>query len=285
MPIVGGILIDNWLPYSLISHHNRSVASQPDRFEEYGLSPQQITYTSESDISIRGWFIPGDADAAHGKKTVIILHGLGATRQDMLEFGLLFQQKGYNLALIDLRSHGESGGAFFTYGYHEWKDVVGLLDWLDTHQPMAVEDVTLIGVSVGGAVAIPAAANDDRIDRLITIATFADLEETIQAQSAWLPNAWRNRGINRAESLAKFDVALTSPAQTIQQVDVPVLIVHGEADGYIPFENGQQLYAAANPPKTLYSIPGADHADVLYYDTAGLHEAILTFDSIYQLPE
>ena len=284
--IVGAIaiaaLIDHWLPYALVSHHNRAVDPHPQIFDTYGVSAQTITFEtptfhplidSEETVQIQGWFIPG----AMPNRTVIILHGLGAARHHMLTFGLPLQQAGYNLAVMDLRSHGESGGEFFTYGYHEWQDVVGLLDWLERQVPEAVEDVTLIGVSVGGAIAIPAAAHDDRIDQLITISTLADLGPTITAQTPLLPDGWRERAIAKAERLAKFEVEATTPNQSIQDVDVPVLIIHGDADGYIPFVNGQDLYKAANPPKQFYTMMGADHADILSYDLPQLHQVILDF--------
>ena len=275
-------LIDNWLPYALLSHHNRAVDPHPQIFDTYGVSAQPIAFEtptfhplidSEETIQIQGWFIPGEM----ANRTVIILHGLGAARHHMLKFGLPLQQAGYNLVLIDLRSHGESGGEFFTYGYHEWQDVVGLLDWLEQEVPEAVQEVTLIGVSVGGAIAIPATAHDARIDRLITISTFADLGLTIKAQTPLLPDGWRERAIAKAERLAQFEVNATAPSQSIQDVDVPVLIIHGDADGYIPFVNGQDLYKAANHPKQFYSMMGADHADILSHAPSQLHQVILDF--------
>ncbi|NET09216.1 MAG: alpha/beta hydrolase [Symploca sp. SIO2B6] len=283
--IVGAIaivtLIDHWLPYALLSHHNRAVEADPQIFDVYGISAQTITFEtptyslaeSEETIQINGWLIPNEMS----DRTVIILHGLGATRQDMLEFGLPLQKVGYNLVLIDLRSHGESGGKFFTYGYHEWQDVVSLLDWLEQQAPKAVEDVTLIGVSAGGAIAIPATARDSRIDRLITLSTFAELGETINTQTPLLPDRWRRRAIAKAERLAKFEVDATIPRQTIQRVNVPVLIIHGDVDGYIPFENGQKLYEAAKQPKFFHRSVGADHADILSQNSTQLNQVILDF--------
>jgi fermentation-respiration switch protein FrsA (DUF1100 family) len=42
---------------------------------------------------------------------------------------------------------------------------------------------------------------------------------------------------------------------------VPLLIVHGDQDGYFPVEHAQRLYAAAQEPKELWIIPGFGHAE------------------------
>jgi fermentation-respiration switch protein FrsA (DUF1100 family) len=47
----------------------------------------------------------------------------------------------------------------------------------------------------------------------------------------------------------------------IDQVKVPVLIVHGSDDEIIPVDMGRRLFAAANSPKDLYIIPGSHHND------------------------
>ena len=113
--------------------------------------------------------------------------------------------------MIDLRGHGESGGQYFTFGYHEWQDVSGLLNYLEARQDGSATDVTLIGISAGGAVAVSAAARDPRIKRLVTIVSFADLGETIQQQVPWLPEFWRIRAIQEAERIGQFKVKATSP--------------------------------------------------------------------------
>ncbi|MOA47555.1 Alpha/beta hydrolase family protein [compost metagenome] len=45
----------------------------------------------------------------------------------------------------------------------------------------------------------------------------------------------------------------------IDQVGMPVLLVHGQDDRYVPPRFSQQLYEAAQQPKTLLLVPGASH--------------------------
>jgi uncharacterized protein len=275
--LLGAIAFDNWLPYALLSHHKYAVMAHPPILDQYGAKAETFTFTSRDRVAvdrveISGWFIPAKTPS---KRTMIILHTRGGNRQDPLEFGLPLWRSGFNLAVIDLRGHGDSGGQYFTFGYHEGQDVSGLLDYLATRQ--AATDVTLVGISAGGAVAIAAAAQEPRIQRLVTIGAFADLGETIQQQVPWLPAWWRWRAIQTAERIGQFEVKATSPVQAIQTLKCPVLIVHGAEDTYIPIANGQQLFAAAPLPKEFYPIAGASHENMLQRGGAALQQKIIDF--------
>ncbi len=287
------VLVDNWLPYALLSHHNRSVDLQLRPAEE------EMSIIAADGTVTQGWLIPAEQggqaekdDSAAGSTvgnptTLILLHGLGANRQDYLDFGLELQKgaadRGIPLAIaaMDLRSHGESGGEYFSYGYHEAQDITALIDELEaknvspeSHGSMRY---AILGISVGGAVATAAVANDDRITALITIGTFADLAATAETQTKLLPDFWRDRVLRRAEAIAQFDITEAATAHSMAQVQVPVLIAHGSQDGYIPFTNAEQLYGVANEPKQLYPIADADHADMISTGGEALQGEILQF--------
>ena len=68
---------------------------------------------------------------------------------------------------------------------------------------------------------------------------------------------------NRLDSLAK-----------IRDYHGPLLLSHGDRDRVIPFEHGQQLFAAANEPKRFVTIPGSDHNDP---QTPEYYQALDTF--------
>ncbi len=172
---------------------------------------------------------------------MILLHTLGGNRVDLLEFAEPIWRAGFNVVLLDLRSHGMSEGKYFTYGFNEWQDISAAIDVVNAKQ--ADQTFAILGVSAGGTVAISAAARDERIRKVVTIGTFADFGETIEAQTRWLPEGWRKRAVGRSEELANFKVAETSAKRWIAQVKVSVMIAHRTGDSYIPITNGEQLFA------------------------------------------
>jgi uncharacterized protein len=257
-------LIDNWLPYALLSHYKRGVDAAPaalaqvpfERFEAQTADGEHLV----------GWYVAGPP-----APVVIVLHRLGSTRQDVLDLALAVRERGFPVVAFDLRGHGESSGEFFTYGAREWRDVAAVIDWLAREHP--APGYALVGVSAGGAVAAAAAAHDPRVTALVTVGAFADLEDTIRAQTPWLPGPWRARAIGRAQALAGFDVRDASPARWVAQVaaaGTPVLVAHGTADAYIPYTNAERLGAGAR----LFPIAGAGHGDMVDVGGAALLSAI-----------
>jgi hypothetical protein len=60
-------------------------------------------------------------------------------------------------------------------------------------------------------------------------------------------------------------------------LDVPLLVIHGEQDQLVPTEQGRAIFATANEPKTLYTIPGAGHLNIFTVDPATFTEQMRTF--------
>jgi uncharacterized protein len=267
LPLTLGFALDNGLPYALIDHANRPVEGRSVLWGDAKV--ETLEFTNSAGTKLAGWWVP----KSEAKQTVILLHTLGGNRADLLDFAEPIWKAGFNLVMLDLRSHGMSEGKYFTYGFDEWKDVSAAIETVNAKQPN--QTFAILGVSAGGTVAISAAARDVRIRKVVTIGTFADLGETIETQTKWLPEGWRKRAIGRSEELANFQVSETSAKQWIAQVTVPVMVAHGETDSYIPFSNGTQLFSAAKEPKVFYKIAGANHDSMLR--SADLQREVIQF--------
>jgi dipeptidyl aminopeptidase/acylaminoacyl peptidase len=283
---LGAAGLDHWLPYMLLSHYKFAVDPAPPILGRYGAEAERLSFKTSDGLTIRGWFIAAPKKTLAKPTTLIVLHTLGRTRQEMLEFSLPLWQRGFNLAMIDMRGHGESDAEFFTYGYHEWRDVVGLIDWLEKREGVAADRIALLGASAGGAVAISAAARDRRVKALVSIASFADLEEMIVRRSPWLPACWRGRAIGKAERMADFKVREVSPEKMAREVKCPVFVAHGDLDVNAPYAHAERIFAAAMGPKKLYRIRGADHDSMFARGGDQLRAAIAEFVlAAFETPE
>src|SRR5450432_257974 len=201
---------------------------------------------------IHAWWWPAtnpDAPAA------LYLHG---SRWDLT--GQLFRIEqlhsfGFSVLAIDYRGFGKSSGELPSEAT-VYEDAQVAWEKLTQLQPDPTRRF-IYGHSLGGAVAIdlaarlsgaPAQADGAMPLRgLIVESSFTTLADIARALTvSWLP----------AETLLsqKFD-----SVSKIAQVHVPVLIVHGSGDRYVPPRFSQLLYDAARDPKRLLMVEGGTH--------------------------
>jgi pimeloyl-ACP methyl ester carboxylesterase len=209
-------------------------------------------------VRIRGWRL---RPAGVPRGTVIYLHGSADNRTSGLFVAERFTRRGYDVVVYDSRAHGESEGEACTYGYYEKQDLRRVIDTVE-HGPVAV-----IGVSLGGAVALQAAAVDARIRTVVAVSAFSDLRTVATERAPRIASPDDLEAAFRlAEATAHFQVGDVSPVASAREIAVPVLLVHGEDDHETPAAHSQRVFAALPGPKRLLLVPGAGHNDALRAD-------------------
>jgi uncharacterized protein len=120
--------------------------------EEWGVSHQDVQISSSDGVSLDGWYVPPRNGAA-----ILLLHGLGGNRLAVSYHGETLVREGYGALMIDLRAHGSSGGRRFSRDERVIEDVLACVAYL-SRQPEVEGRVGIMGISVGGMMAIQAAA-------------------------------------------------------------------------------------------------------------------------------
>ncbi len=223
---------------------------------------EDAKFQSGDGTQLKGWFIAGESRA-----TVILLHGYGCRKEAMLPHAEMLHDAGYSVLLFDFRGRGESGGDAVTLGYLERGDVHGAVEYLGARPDVDSENIGVLGVSMGGATAILAAAEIPELKAVVSESGFKSANSAI-AQSfehfIGLPAfpfapvtvfiIERRLGIDTGEVVPQAAVSRISPR--------PVFIIHGADDRTIDPADGEALHASARPPKQdLWIIPGAAHAE------------------------
>jgi len=206
-------------------------------------------------LKLRGWLFRGP-----GKRrgTVIYLHGSADNRASGVYIAERFLKRGFDALAYDSRAHGESDGDACTYGYFEKEDLRKALDLL------TVKPVVAIGVSLGGAVALQAAAEDSRIAAVVAVATFSDIR-TVAAERAPFVASRANidAAFRLAEQQAGFKADDASPVKAAERIRVPVLLIHGQLDHETFPQHSERVLAALHGEKRLLLAPDAGHNDAL----------------------
>jgi uncharacterized protein len=186
--------------------------------------------------------------------TVVFLHGRSDNRASGVEIADHFVGRGFEVIAYDSRAHGESEGDACTYGFYEKRDLVRVLDRVETRP------IVVMGFSMGAAVALQAAADDPRIDAVVAVSPFSDLRTIVHERAPFFAT---RRDIARvfklAEQRANFRADEVSPLAAAVHIRVPALIIHGAEDRTTQPEHSQRIFAALRAPKELILVPNRGH--------------------------
>ncbi len=244
-----------------------------------GIPQEDVALKTSDGIVLSAWLAAQPKRKARG--TVIYLHGVGDCKTAGVQISRLLYRRGFNVFLFDSRAHGESGGAYCTYGYYEKYDVGTAINYLLKRKDLKVGKVGVFGTSMGAAVAIQAAAIDDRIKAVLAEACFTDLRTiAVDYQRRIIKLPWhflRNVALSRSQTIARFKSREVSPLLDIQKLRIPILFIHGTDDRLISYEYSKKLYHHANDPKEIFLVPGASHQDVWEIAGAAYERKVVSF--------
>jgi fermentation-respiration switch protein FrsA (DUF1100 family) len=157
----------------------------------------------------------------------------------------LHRRLGVATFLFDYRGYGRSEGS--PSGKGILQDARAARAWLAKRAAVSPERLVIFGESLGGAVAVQLAA-DGGARGLVLQNTFDSLGAVAACHYPWMPVRLLLR--TRLDS-----------ADAIKAYRGPLLQFHGDSDRIVPYECGRRLFDAANEPKQLVTIRGADHND------------------------
>ena len=225
----------------------------PQDVQEFDIKPASF----KAGQSLHAWWWPA---ARRDAPSILYLHGV---RWNLTGQAFRIEQlraMGYSVLAIDYRGFGQSKGDLPSEA-SVYEDARAAWERFTQMQPDANKRL-IYGHSLGGAVAIDLAADLTAqakkehgvvpVRGLVIESTFTSLGDAV-AQVAdsnlpvkWLPVRWLLS--------QKFD-----SIDKIADVHMPLLVVHGLADQYVPPRFSQQLFEAAQEPKRLLLVPGATH--------------------------
>jgi hypothetical protein len=180
--------------------------------------------------------------ARPGQPTLLYLHGNGGSLELRSETIRKYLKHGRGMLMLAYRGFSGSTGA-----PSEAANVADAKLAYETLVKDGVrpEDIILYGESLGTGVAIQVALKK-KVEGVILDSPYTSILELASNQFPWLPVSLLLK--DRYESI-----------KYIRDLHVPIFVLHGEADDVVPVEMGRRLFAAANEPKEIKTIPGGGH--------------------------
>jgi len=264
--VFAGLTVLSQQAGKIVRPERRVVSCTP---ESVGITVwEDVEFLTRDGLMLRGWFVPPapDAPVDTGGASVVCAHGTGAHRGVLLPQAALLHRVGYGVLLFDFRAHGASDGQVSSFGFHEIHDLHASVAYLRSRADVDAARIAVLGHSMGGATALRAAARGLEVRTLVVISAVSSLRANLMRgvrRYTRLP-ALAPLIVRLAELQVRARVARLRPVDDLQRLgSLPVLLVYGERDRFVPVENGQSLYAARPQDTTLLLVPGAGHRSVL----------------------
>ena len=239
---------------------------------------EKVYITSKDGLRLAAKYYPG----REGAPAAICFHGYRATaRRDFSGGASDLIGRGYHVFLVDERAQGESGGHTMTFGIRERYDC---LDWVEYVSGRLGKDVpiTLHGISMGAATVLMAAGLSlpENVRAVVADSPYSAPMDIILKVSAdrGLPAAVARPLVTAAASLfGRFDVTAVTAADAVRSAGIPILLIHGEDDRYVPCEMSRAI-AEANPQRVRrFTFPGAGHGISYLVDKKRYQELVDAF--------
>lgn len=176
-------------------------AVHPNQDTDIGVAPnalglyyETITFDSKDGTDLNGWFIPsinasqileeGNDAILRKRPGVVLCHGIGTNRKQMLPLAAFLNSKGYEVLLFDFRSAGLSASNPRSFGLNERDDVLAAVHYLQETSSIDPTRVGVIGQDMGGVAALWAAGYDHSIQAVAIADVYSNFREAVERKLA-----------------------------------------------------------------------------------------------------
>ena len=246
-------------------------------------------------ILLRGWLVQqtsrsssepssNSSNKSDTNDWILLFHGVADNRVGDLGVADFLLRAGYGVVMMDSRAHGESEGVLATYGWKERDDVRAIVTALENK--VHPQCIFAFGVSMGGGIALQAAAVEPGISAVAAEAPFSSFREASYDYAGFHTNPWLGRILFRTvveagflvtKKMAGFYPSDVSPEKSVAQRPFPILLISDGDDVVLPLRHQQAIFASAMGPKELWIVPGAIHASAMGVAPQEYERRVLSF--------
>ncbi|MFC1723344.1 alpha/beta hydrolase [Nanoarchaeota archaeon] len=245
--VVAFILAVSLLQFLISIHPSRHYSDVTPK--DHGIDYEKVEFETSDGVVIKGWFLD-----AKKNKTVIVGHGYPFDKGNIFSAGK-FLYPDYNLLFYDHRYFGESSGRITTVGAKEVRDVEAAVEFVNGRYKH--NSVGLYGFSLSASVML----RIKDVKAIVADSPYSDLGFMIKDVYRFFgPLRWPFVQVTKllTRVFLWVDVDDVSPAKSVKDSKIPILLIHGDKDSQIPVENSYRI-KESNPDIELWVVEGADH--------------------------
>ena len=242
---------------------------------------QTWTIKSADGLKLVAWYLP----KAGSHKTVVLAHGFGGNISLMGAWAGMYHELGYNVLAPDSRASGASAGNAIGYGWLERKDD---LQWARTVvKRTQTTQIVMSGISMGAA-GMTMASGEKQVPQIkayVVDSPFTSAKAIISYQAGQLCHLPAFPLVDVTSAITKLRAGYTfGEADAVTQVrknKLPIMIIAGTKDDFVPTRMSRDLYRNAKQPKKLWLVKGAGHTTAIGQNYAAYKRQVAHFLAEY----
>ena len=245
--------------------------------------PHKWVYTTSFDgLKLAARYFNRDYD-----KTIILFHGYrSSSARDFSCAVKMYLDFGFNVLLVDQRTHGRSEGKLITFGVKESQDAIS---WtLFIQEKYNTKNIILSGMSMGATTVLFACGLGlpSSVKGIIADSGFTspiDIIRSVGERYFKINPSLLIPSIDLCcRIFGKFSITESNTIDAIKKTDVPILLIHGKADGFVPCEMSQKVFDSDSSKSRLVLVENANHGLGFLVDTKNVKAELKKFlDSIF----
>ena len=244
-----------------------------------------IRITARDGEALIGHWFP----CPHPKRIVIAMHGWRSSwNRDFGTLADFFRRNGCSVLYPEQRGQNGSGGQYMGLGMLERYDCLDWIRWAVAKNPAL--PIFLGGVSMGATTVLMAAGLSlpHQVKGIIADCGFTsprEISRHVLKNNLHLSYRLRAHAAdNLCRKKIQLDTGGCSTVEALASSTVPVLLIHGAKDSFVPISMTYENYCACRGPRELLVIPDADHGMSHYRDPVRYESAIRAFWKRWERP-
>lgn len=251
-------------------------------------TPQEkLEIKAKDDITLRATAYYNKTENQENHNWVIVAHGYRSKPSWVASIGMHFyKEKGYNVLIPSMRATEESEGKYIGMGWLDKDDIIGWINKIIEKDKNA--KIILHGSSMGAATVLMASGEKlpSNVKAIIADSSYTSVWDIFKSELKARFNlpAFPLMQMFRLIAIiqAKYDIKEASVIDQVKKSNTPTLLIHGDADDFVPVTMEPEIYKAIPGGKDQLIIKGAGHTKSRYREPETYYKKVYEFIDKYQ---